>query len=137
MSKRRIKKNDNQNNKERKPRKQREERVFEGELDNKQRSAFRRTKRWKNHRLHIKKLQNGLDYITHKPLRKGFTCHHLSSDRSRYQELSDELQIDLNPRSHETLHTLFSWLCSDPKIIERMFEVLSRMYILNNGKDFE
>lgn len=140
MTRKTIRKNDNQNNKERKskkPRKFKQEKIFEGELDNKQRSEFRRTKRWILHRLHIKKLQKGLDYITQKPLRKGFTCHHLSSKRDMYTVLSDELQVDLNRGTHDILHTLYTWRCKNPQAITKLLELIEKMYIMNEGKDFE
>lgn len=140
-----IRKNNNQNNREkknsekktRKPRKIKEEPIFEGELNNKERSKFRQTKRWKLHRLHIKSIQNGLDYVTHKPLRKGYQCHHLSSDRSRYCELSDELQIGVNRQTHDAIHLLFSWKCKNPQAIDRLLEVVNKMYEMNNGRDFD
>ena len=73
-------------------------------MTQKEKTKFRSTSTWKKWRIHIKKLFNNKDAITHQPLHKGFNIHHL--DEPHYNDLKDEKFIPLNKQTHDVIHWL-------------------------------
>lgn len=108
---------------------------------------FRTTKTWKNFRdsfeiAGIKQFKNGkakpvkaTDPLTGNPLKKGWQLHHLDLNSANYTELIRENFEALNPQSHDVLHWCYTQMCKDPKFIERLTDLLNRMYEINSGKD--
>ena len=94
-------------------------------------AKLRATKEWKAFRLKIAEKQNKKDFITGKPLRKGYNCHHLDMSAVNYDKLDEENFIALNKQTHEALHFLFRYYQKDPNILDKFREVLDKMVELN------
>lgn len=94
-------------------------------------SKLRATKEWKLFRKHIFDKQNGKDFITGKPLRKGYNVHHLDMSAENYGQLIDENFIALNKQTHDALHFLFRYYQNDKDILEKFKQVLDKMVELN------
>ncbi len=91
-------------------------------------TKFRSSAKWKKFRQFCKN-RDRIDYITQKPLLKGFNLHHLDLDENHYQDLSDETKfICLNKQTHEMIHWLYRYYQKDPSIIQRLEELLQKMY---------
>jgi hypothetical protein len=73
-------------------------------MTQKEKTKFRASSKWKKFRVFMKKLFEGKDAITGKPLYKGWNLHHL--DEKNYSDLKPEKFIPLNKKSHEMLHFL-------------------------------
>ena len=95
-----------------------------------QKEKFRKSKEWKEFRVHMAKLFNHRDYITGRRLVKGFNVHHLKTeqDSETYCDIShDEEFIPLNSYCHKMLHYLFTHYRKDNTVIDRLVEILDRM----------
>lgn len=68
----------------------------------------RKSKEWKQLRDTIYKTQHGLDFITGKPLRNGWQCHHLNP--KEYGNLEPVLFVGLNKYTHKLIHLLFDYV---------------------------
>ena len=94
-------------------------------------TKFRSTSRWKKFRQYCKK-RDKVDYITQKPLLKGFNLHHLNLNETHYQDLSDETKfVCLNKSTHEMVHWLYRYYQNDQTIIDRLEEILKQMFQIN------
>lgn len=80
----------------------------------------------------MKRLDKNKDYITGRPLLKGFNVHHLDLNEEHYEDLNEEHFICLNKKTHETIHFLYRYFEKDEGIIERLKEILIRMKNINN-----
>ena len=122
------------------------DKIINGEEKNK----FRTTSIWKNFRnmfyiIGEKILKNGkkkeiigVDYISHKPLSKRFNLHHLLLDPAKYTELNENNFIPLNPQMHDdVVHYLYSLMCKDREVLNRLSEVIYKMGEINNWKDIK
>ena len=94
-------------------------------------AKLRATKEWKAFRLKIAEKQDKKDFITGKPLRKGYNVHHLDMSAENYDKLIDENFIALNKQTHDALHFLFRYYQNDKDILEKFKEVLDKMVELN------
>lgn len=93
-----------------------------------ERRKFRKTKEWKDFKAKCR-LHTSKDYITNEFLRKDWNLHHLDLDASRYSDLSDMNRfMPLNPKTHETVHEVYKWYKKDRKSLDRLREVLDKMY---------
>lgn len=71
-------------------------------------TKFRNTKQWKEFRLKLKR-ERKIDYITQKPLRKGFNCHHKDMNPANYENLNPENFEVLNKNTHKIVHEIFRY----------------------------
>ena len=94
-------------------------------------AKLRATKEWKAFRLKIAEKQDKKDFITGKPLRKGYNVHHLDMSAENYDKLIDENFIALNKQTHDALHFLFRYYQNDKDILEKFKKVLDKMVELN------
>ena len=113
-----------------------------------EKNKFRKTTPWLNARKEkevagYKVFKNGkkrpirnVDYITKKPLGKRWNLHHIDLNPAHYTDLNPELLIPLNPGMHDdVLHYLYSLMCKDRTVLDRLIEVLNKMGEVNNWKD--
>ena len=98
----------------------------------KAKTKFRATKKWKDfrHKIYIK--QGGKDYITQSKLRKYSALHHCDLDQNHYEDLSNEDNFYyLNNGCHDTVHYLFTYYKKDQTVLDRLQEVLDKMLEVN------
>lgn len=99
-------------------------------------TKFRRTKKWKDFRLKVRKEQK-VDPITKKPLATTFNLHHEDLNPEHYTDISDQDHfIGLNSMSHDVVHFFYGdsgkkkeWR---PMVLE-LIAILKKMDKLNNG----
>lgn len=97
--------------------------------ESKEKAKFRQTSIWKKFRQLLRKKRK-VDFITGKPLYKGFQLHHLDMHLENYKDLNEDNYLTLNKSSHELLHFLFRY--SDwREILKRIAFALERMEQLN------
>lgn len=89
-------------------------------------NKFRRTKAWKNWREYMREAQNGKCYITGSKLRKTSQLHHL--DPEHYDLLEQERFVFLLSSMHDTIHAIYRYYIKDKTVIDRIVEILERMY---------
>lgn len=92
---------------------------------------FRKTKRWLEWRNYISNKYNHRDPISDKPLRKGYSVHHLIIDKDRYEELDEENFIPLNKQMHDTIHVCYNYAKSDKNFMNRLVYWVNTMLKLN------
>ena len=100
----------------------------------KKKSKFRRSNKWKNFRRELKRKQK-TDPVTGSKLSTTAVCHHLSLKVEEYEMVSEDRQVMLNPQSHDVLHYLYGdgdrrydWR----KRLEALKELCERMDRLNS-----
>lgn len=76
--------------------------------ESKQKSKFRQSAKWKKFRSMMKKSCK-VDFVTQKPLLKGFQVHHADMRIENYTDLTPENFFTLNKTSHEIVHFLFRY----------------------------
>lgn len=74
---------------------------------------------------------NHKDPISEKPLRKGYSVHHLIMDKDKYEELIEDNFIPLNKQMHDTIHVCFNYAKSDSGFMERLSYWVNKMIELN------
>lgn len=93
-------------------------------------TKFRNTKEWQDFRLKLKE-ERKLDYITQKPLRKGFNCHHKDLKEENYNILTPENFEVLNKNTHKIVHEIFRY--KDWRgYLKRLEKVLEDMEKINS-----
>lgn len=92
---------------------------------------FRSSKRWKEWRNYISNKFDHRDVISGKPLRKGYSVHHLCTLPGEYQNLVEDRFIPLNKQMHETIHVCYNYAKSDSGFMERLLYWVNRMIELN------
>lgn len=102
---------------------------------NERKNLFRRTSAWKKWRLHMLEVSGGIDYVTHKPLRKGCNVHHL--DECHYDTLTDDRFVVLNVKTHEVVEWLWTYYQKDPDAIKRLETVMEKMKFFQEGNNIE
>lgn len=100
-------------------------------IQQKMKTKFRTSSKWKAFRKQIASKQNNLDVITQKPLRKGFNCHHKDLDEAHYQLLIESNFVCLNKQTHEFIHWLFNYYNKDETILYRIKIILDEMKEVN------
>lgn len=96
-------------------------------------TKFRATKKWKEFRDMMKEKQK-VDPVTGAKLTKCSNLHHKDLDKDNYTDLSDETKfVFVNQMTHRCIHFLFSK--SNPKQwrkrIEKLIEILEDMERIN------
>lgn len=92
---------------------------------------FRQTKLWKSFRNVITHKFGHKDPITDKPLRKGYSVHHMDLNPDNYDKLLEDNFVPLNALSHKFIHWLYPYYIKDKNIIMRIVEILEKMERLN------
>ena len=72
----------------------------------KEKAKFRATSVWKKFRELLKK-ERKVDFITKKPLRKGFQVHHCDLNENHYKDLNPLNFITVNKNSHKIIHEIY------------------------------
>lgn len=94
---------------------------------NAEKTKFRTTVTWKKWRDFMKQESNGIDYVTHKKLYKTWNLHHLDESIENYQVLTVDRFVALNHQTHEMVEWLWKYYRKDPKVIDRLLDVMKRM----------
>jgi hypothetical protein len=98
-----------------------------------EKKSFRGSGIWQKWRNHMKAYANYKDYITGKPLRSGWNCHHMDLDEEHYQDLSDETHfMALSKKTHDLLHFCYTYYSKDENFIWRLKDALDRMVEINH-----
>lgn len=98
----------------------------------KAKAKIRDTAEWKKLRIRIADRQMNKDFITGKPLRKGWQVHHLDMSFENYGNFNDDSHfIGINRSTHEVVHTLYRYYRNDKNYIVRIVQVLDEMLKLN------
>ena len=97
--------------------------------ESKEKAKFRRTATWKKFRQRMRS-KNKVDFVTQKPLLKGFQVHHCDMRLENYKELKEENFYCLNKTTHEMIHFLFRYT-NWRELLERIKIVLEKMESLN------
>ena len=74
----------------------------------KEKAKFRATSVWKKFRELLKK-ERKVDFITKKPLRKGFQVHHLDLNENHYKDLNPLNFVTVNKNSHKIIHEIYRY----------------------------
>ena len=97
-------------------------------LTQSEKKKFRMSAAWKKFRQHMKKITNGIDWITKLPLTKTWNLHHLDMRDKNYKDLSDITKfMPLNKDTHEFIHWLYYLWRKDAGILTRIECVLFSM----------
>ena len=74
----------------------------------KEKAKFRATSVWKKFRDLLKK-ERKVDFVTNKPLRKGFQVHHCDLNENHYKDLNPLNFITVNRNSHKIIHEIYRY----------------------------
>lgn len=99
----------------------------------KMKTKFRSSEKWKNFRFEKSIEQNGKDYLTQKPLRKGWNLHHADLHPQNYQILEPDNFYCLNPQTHDFIHWLYKYYEKDFTILYRLDEIMRKMKKLSDA----
>lgn len=94
----------------------------------KEKSKFRSTTVWKSFRNKLKK-ERKVDFITQKPLRKGFQVHHCDLNEEHYKNLNPDNFITLNKTFHSVIHEIYRYDWKE--VLKRLEIVFLKMDELN------
>ena len=97
---------------------------------------FRNTKAFKLHKEKKKKECGGIDKITNKKLRKGWSLHHEDLNEKHYKILNDYF-LPCNNLTHKFIHWLWQYYVVDEGIIDRIKTEMERMRAINKGAETE
>lgn len=97
--------------------------------ESKAKNKFRQTSKWKKFRASIKKARK-VDFVTNRPLLKGWQLHHANMQLGMYTNLNPENFYALNKTSHELIHFLFRY-ADWRELLERVRIILEKMEQLN------
>lgn len=97
--------------------------------ESKAKSKFRQSSKWKRFRASIKKTRK-VDFVTEKPLLKGWQLHHANMQLGMYSNLNPENFYALNKTTHEIVHFLFRY-ADWRELLDRIRIILERMEKLN------
>lgn len=108
---------------------------------------FRTTHTWKDFRETFKYVgekvfKNGKkkpikakDPFTGNDLVKAFQLHHMDLNPEHYTDLIPEHFLACNPNTHDIIHDLYTQYCKDQSSLDRLFDIVKKMYEINQGKD--
>lgn len=95
-------------------------------------TQFRKSAKWKKFRAYMKKQSLGMDFITGKKLLKGFQLHHKDMRVENYEKLSPERFLCCNRKTHDLLHFCFNYYKNDKGFIDRLKLILDEMVEYNS-----
>ena len=98
--------------------------------ESKAKSKFRQTGKWKKFRAFIKKARK-VDFVTQKPLLKGWQLHHANMQIGMYDNLNPDNFYALNKTTHELVHFLYRYT-DWRELLERIRTILEKMEQLNS-----
>lgn len=107
-------------------------------INQQDKAKIRHTPEWNELRETVSDNFNRLDPISLKPLRKGWTLHHMSQDANNYADFTETDAdgnyrfLPLNKQQHELLHVLYRYASKDTEYIERLLKYLRMMIELNS-----
>lgn len=101
--------------------------------ESKEKVKFRRTATWKKFRQRMR-TKNKVDFVTQKPLLKGFQVHHCDMSIENYKNLKEDHFYCLNKTTHEMIHFLFRYK-NWRELLERIKVVLEKMESLNKQEE--
>ena len=117
----------------RKPMRYKKEKKERQTKNQKDKTKFRASAKWKKFRVFMKKLCNNCDYITGVKLCRGANLHHKDLRPEHYTNISDSKRfVFLNKSIHDTVHVLYNYYKKDPSCIDRLKEVLDDMIKYSN-----
>lgn len=97
-------------------------------MTQKEKRDFRYTSKWKRFRVKMKKLAQGIDFITMKPLTKAWNLHHLDMKDVNYKDITNpDRFIALNEDTHKIVHWLYPIYKKDKDVIARLEYILMLM----------
>lgn len=98
-----------------------------------EKTKFRGSSSWQKWRKVIKGYRGNRDYITQKPLRSGWNCHHMDLDENHYQDITNpEHFYAFNSKTHDFVHWGYTYYKEDKEeFIKRISEVWEEMYEIN------
>lgn len=99
----------------------------------KMKNKFRQSEKWKNFRFEKSIEQDGKDYLTKRPLRKGWNLHHADLHPEHYQILESDRFFALNPQTHDFIHWFYNYYKKDTQIIYRLQDIMERMKELSEA----
>ena len=100
--------------------------------EQKKKRNFRNSKKWKEFKKQKKAECKGIDYITQKPLHKGFQLHHEDLNSEHYTDLNDNF-LCCNRMTHDFIHWVYRYYKTDKEIIKRLEKEMQKMDYINNG----
>lgn len=96
-------------------------------MNYKERQQFRKSDDWKKFKAKCR-LHTSVDFITKETLQRGWNLHHLDLNTHRYDHIEDMKRfMPLNKTTHETIHILYKWYKKDPRVLDRIRQVLEKM----------
>lgn len=98
----------------------------------KRKTKFRASKKWKLKKLKEKTRAENKDEITLKPLRKGWSLHHLDLNENHYEDLSKPF-LCCNNLTHKLIHWLYVYYKNDETIIDRIKKAMEDMKEVNKN----
>lgn len=101
----------------------------------KQKSKFRRSKRWLDFRMEMKEFQDGKDFVTNGKLPKGWNLHHANLNPEHYEELEPSDFFCLGNQCHDFVHWIYRYYRKDKNVLKRLKTVLDRMYELSEKEN--
>lgn len=96
--------------------------------ESKEKAKFRSTSIWKDFRNLLKK-ERKVDFITQKPLRKGFQVHHCDLNAEHYKDLNPNNFITVNKTFHNIIHEIYRYDWRE--VLQRLTIVFEKMDELN------
>lgn len=99
--------------------------------EQKHKSKFRQTSKWKNWRKYLKGKRK-VDAVTGKPLLKGWNLHHCDMNDAHYENLVEDNFECLNKASHEMIHWLFRYK-NWRELLTNIYRILEKMEKLNSN----
>lgn len=97
-----------------------------------ERREFRKSKAWKKFRAKCR-LHCSKDFITNKPLERDWNLHHLDTNHSRYDQITDmDRFVPLNPKTHELIHEIYKLYKRDPMSLTRIVQLIIKMDTYSN-----
>lgn len=102
-----------------------------------EKAKFRKTSEWKDFRENFR--ETHLDELSGKALKPSYVLHHSDLNPNNYTDLSNEdLFMGFNTSyEHRLVHYLYTRFLSDPHILLRLSDVITKMAHINKFRDIK